>query len=131
MGDYCMNNSYLNWIEKAENDLLNVENNLHSKKIPTDTVCYHCQQFAEKYLKAFLTYHNKDIDKVHNLLFLLQKCISIDEDFNSIRDIVAVLNLYGPSIRYPDFIENPSIDDAKEAYSYSIIVKKFILSKFK
>ena len=40
------------WITKAENDLLNVENNLNSKSIPLDTVCYHCQQAAEKYLKA-------------------------------------------------------------------------------
>ena len=42
------------WIEKAKNDLLNADNNLASDKIPFDTVCFHCQQAAEKLLKAFL-----------------------------------------------------------------------------
>ena len=35
------------WIRKAENDLLAVDNNLASAKIPFDVVCYHCQQAAE------------------------------------------------------------------------------------
>lgn len=40
------------WIAKARNDLLNADNNLASKHVPTDTVCFHCQQAAEKLLKA-------------------------------------------------------------------------------
>lgn len=40
------------WLHKAENDLLNAENNLNSTKIPTDTVCFHCQQGVEKYFNA-------------------------------------------------------------------------------
>ncbi|MBN1583285.1 MAG: HEPN domain-containing protein [Anaerolineae bacterium] len=42
------------WVAKAQNDLLNADNNLHSQKIPHDTVCFHCQQAAEKLLKAYL-----------------------------------------------------------------------------
>lgn len=41
------------WLRKAEHDLLNIENNLASKEIPWDTVCFHAQQAAEKILKAF------------------------------------------------------------------------------
>lgn len=29
------------WIDKADNDILNVENNLASNRIPWDTVCFH------------------------------------------------------------------------------------------
>jgi HEPN domain-containing protein len=42
------------WIAKAHNDLLTVENNLNAEQIPFDTVCFHCQQAAEKFLKAKL-----------------------------------------------------------------------------
>jgi hypothetical protein len=35
------------WLAKAENDLLNADNNLKSEIIPYDTVCFHCQQAAE------------------------------------------------------------------------------------
>jgi HEPN domain-containing protein len=40
--------------EKAEHDLLNVRNDLVATDIPTDTVCFHCHQAAEKYFKGFL-----------------------------------------------------------------------------
>ena len=45
------------WFRKAENDLLNVENNFKADRYPADTVCFHCQQAAEKYLKGFLAWH--------------------------------------------------------------------------
>jgi HEPN domain-containing protein len=38
------------WLAKARNDLLNVDNNLRAEVIPYDTVCFHCQQAAEKVL---------------------------------------------------------------------------------
>ena len=36
-----------------ENDLLNVRNNLAAQEIPWDTICFHSQQAAEKYLKCW------------------------------------------------------------------------------
>ena len=34
------------WLAKADNDLLNADNNLSSERVPFDTVCFHCQQAA-------------------------------------------------------------------------------------
>ena len=43
----------LQWVEKAEHDLLNVEHTLTLEEDgPFDTVCFHAQQCAEKYIKA-------------------------------------------------------------------------------
>lgn len=42
------------WLAKAKNDLLNADNNLKADEVPYDTVCFHCQQAAEKLLKAYL-----------------------------------------------------------------------------
>ena len=40
------------WVAKAENDLRNAEHTLTlQEECPFDTVCFHAQQCAEKYLK--------------------------------------------------------------------------------
>lgn len=45
-------------ISKAENDIINAENSINIKpKPPLDTVCFHPQQCAEKYVKAFLVHY--------------------------------------------------------------------------
>ncbi|MFC1833890.1 HEPN domain-containing protein [Thermodesulfobacteriota bacterium] len=41
------------WLAKAENDLLNIRNNLSAAEVPWDTVCFHAQQTAERLLKTF------------------------------------------------------------------------------
>ena len=43
------------WVEMAEADLRNAEHTLTLEEhCPFNTVCFHAQQCAEKYLKAFL-----------------------------------------------------------------------------
>ncbi len=53
------------WIEKAEKDLLTAERELSFQDPVTDTVCFHCQQAVEKYLKAFLVFHQVYFTKTH------------------------------------------------------------------
>ena len=49
------------WIEKAENDILTsrfLAETMHPA--PAEIICFHCQQAAEKYLKAFLVYNDQE-----------------------------------------------------------------------
>ncbi len=117
------------WLYKAGNDLLNAENNLNSAKIPTDTVCFHCQQGVEKYLKGFLVAKQIEFPNVHNLLLLLELCKEADAAFETLRDYCLVLNDYAVEIRYPDDWFEPSIDDAKEAFAMAFKAKSFILER--
>ncbi len=55
------------WLSKAMNDLLNEDNNFQSEKIPFDTVCFHCQQAAEKLLKAYLVGIGQEYPLSHDL----------------------------------------------------------------
>jgi len=55
------------WLAKARNDLLNADNNLKSEEIPFDTVCFHCQQEAEKLLKAYLVGNGQSYPITHDL----------------------------------------------------------------
>jgi HEPN domain-containing protein len=63
------------WLAKACNDLLNADNNLKSEVVPYDTVCFHCQQAAEKPLKAYLVARGVQPASTHDLLLLLQEIL--------------------------------------------------------
>ncbi len=88
------------WVEKAEHDLLNIENNLAAPQIPWDTVCFHAQQCAEKYLKALLILKDVEIPKTHDLRLLLQRIpseLSLGLDIGK----TLQLNRYTIEARYP------------------------------
>ena len=70
--------NYTSWLRKAENDLLNIENNLSAKRIPWDTVCFHAQQAAEKFLKAYLVHRGVEIKRTHDLVALLSVAVEFD-----------------------------------------------------
>lgn len=56
------------WVLKAENDLKNAAHTLLlGKECPTDTVCFHAQQCAEKYVKALLVLDGIPFPKTHDL----------------------------------------------------------------
>jgi len=60
------------WTDKAEHDFLNIANNLQAHEIPWDTVCFHSQQAAEKYLKAVLADQGIDPPYTHDLVLLAE-----------------------------------------------------------
>ncbi len=103
------------WLAKAQSDLLNADNNLNSENIPFDTVCFHCQQAAEKILKAYLVGNGEEYLFTHDLLMLLERVVILDNNAESLRDSLAILMPYAVEIRYPDDWFMPSEEDAKEA----------------
>ena len=120
----------LNWIKKAESDLKTAKDEIQTENPATDTICFHSQQCIEKYLKAFLTHHQKRFGKTHNIAELIELCKEIDEDFEKLYDIKAEsLTPYAVEIRYPDEFYFPSLEEAKEAIKIAEEVKSFIIEK--
>ncbi len=103
------------WLAKAENDLLNADNNLKSATVPYDTVCFHCQQAAEKLLKAYLVARGVPPPLTHDLLLLLEEILPYCADVEMLRDDLALLMPYAVGIRYPDESFMPTHEDACEA----------------
>lgn len=103
------------WIEKARNDLLNADNNLAAQDVPYDTVCFHCQQAAEKLLKGFLVARGCEYPLTHNLFVILEKVLEFDPTADSLRETLALLDPYSVEVRYPGDAWMPTPDDAKEA----------------
>ncbi|AMM40014.1 DNA-binding protein [Candidatus Desulfofervidus auxilii] len=117
------------WFIKAMEDLKVVEHEmvLLKNEIATSAVCFHCQQFVEKVLKAYLTIKNVDFGKTHNLEFLLELCRKQDRDFEQID--TGNLTFYAVDVRYPDEFYIPSFEEARECYEIAKKVKEFIERK--
>ena len=102
------------WIEKANQDFKTVEILMQSNEGPPGIICYHCQQAAEKFLKAFLIENNVEFPRSHDLLLLLEKfIIPIDETFMEIISEATDLTGFATSTRYPDIADNLDVQIAR------------------
>ena len=105
------------WVTKSTRDLQAAKTMIQVDDIPTDIVCFHCQQCAEKSLKAYLVLMDHDFPKTHDLPKLLQLCITHDKEFTILRDDADFLADYAVEIRYVDDWRDIPIDEAKEDLS--------------
>jgi HEPN domain-containing protein len=118
------------WISKAEGDYRSAEILLFQIENPeVDTGCFHCQQCAEKYIKAFLTEQDIDFPRNHDLVQLLGLCLTVDESFENIRDLLRKLENFGVIIRYPGL--TVPLEMAHEAFSNAGRVREFVRKKLK
>ena len=116
------------WIQKAEEDFKTVEILLANDDYAPSIVCYHCQQTAEKYLKAFLLFLNVEFTKTHDLLELLDNLIiPVNPEFEIIREEAIILTDYAIGTRYPDFLFDPTRETAVEAYEAAQKIRKLVL----
>jgi len=90
------------WTVLADKDFASAE---HVAKtmwpIPHEVVCFHCQQFAEKYLKAFLVLKGQDPPYIHDLARLAALCTAEHSEFARIMQKCVILTSYGSAARYP------------------------------
>ncbi|MEA3476430.1 MAG: HEPN domain-containing protein [Candidatus Cloacimonadota bacterium] len=117
------------WIKKAEKDLLTAERELSFEDPITDTICFHCQQSIEKYLKAFLVYHQIYFPKTHRIMDLIELCATKDPSFKDELQDADNLTDYAVELRYPDVSFEPEIEDANEAFEIAKKIKEFVLNK--
>ncbi len=104
-------------------------------KVPepiAESICFHCQQSVEKFLKAFLFSNNVSVRKTHNIYELLSTCILLDNTFETLKEAkIDILTLYAVDIRYPDDLYIPTLEEAKEALRLAELTRKFVIEKLK
>lgn len=115
------------WIFKANEDVLVINKLTESEFIATSSVCFHCQQAVEKYLKAFLISNGIEIKKTHNIEFLLSECEDIDTDFAGIDP--KNLSDFGVEVRYPGDMYIPSEAETVEHIEIVTLVKELVTEK--
>lgn len=97
------------WLDKAREDL-EVAQVLYEKAFFEPTA-FHCQQAAEKSLKAVYVHKFAELVKTHELGFLAEKVSIPKELFSNCER----LNSFFLSPRYPSMREKVSHDDAQLA----------------
>lgn len=90
------------WVTKAEGDFLAAKALARRRKIPLhDQVCFHCQQCAEKYLKARLEQAGIAYPKTHDLEKLLKLLLPVEPLWAALIPAVQSLSGFAVEFRYP------------------------------
>lgn len=121
-----MSEAYLKeWVRKAEEDFTVATALIRRRKHPTPSaVSFHCQQCAEKYLKAYLVGREIIFPKTHDLLELHKLCLAVNPTFELIGDLLDQLNPYSVTFRYPG--EEATVEEAKAAVKAMKAVRRFV-----
>ncbi|MBI4404032.1 MAG: HEPN domain-containing protein [Deltaproteobacteria bacterium] len=104
----------LAWLEKARADLISAKVLLKTKD-PSQLyqVLFHCQQAAEKSLKAFLVWHAVSFRWTHDIAEIGDQCALIEKSFEPLIGQVKYLSDYAWVYRYPGEDPLPTVKEAK------------------
>ena len=89
------------WLDKAEDDFRFAEANILEGNEFFAQICFHFQQAAEKYLKAYIINKGLKFDKVHDLVHLLRTCAAHEISFSELKEECIILNTAYIETRYP------------------------------
>jgi HEPN domain-containing protein len=117
------------WMHKAEHDLGMAELALGNRPEYTDSICFHCQQAVEKYLKAYLVFLDIRFERKHNLGYLLDLINEKEQVPEENYDLVENLEDYAVEVRYPDDWTEISLEEAQDAFAMAKQIKKFVLER--
>ena len=90
---------------------------------------YHCQQAAEKALKAWLTSRKQEFRKTHDLVELLDQCIGIHPEFEVLQEPARFLIPFATQFRYPGDIFEPPLEEALQALECASTIVHFVMQR--
>lgn len=110
------------WLEKAGSDWTTVEVLVSDKRSPAVAVCFHCQQYVEKLVKAALTLRQIEAPRTHDIRRLCELAIGEVPGLSALLDDADVLSVYAVQSRYPG---EPQVVTPDEMQNAIDIVEKF------
>lgn len=119
------------WLNFAKEDLETAKALLNGDFLFNRSICYHCQQSAEKDLKAYIIYLDLPLNKTHNLIKLVDQISELDKEITHLQQAVEVLTDYILTARYPDDSDLIADEESKLAFKESEKINNYIRSKIK
>jgi HEPN domain-containing protein len=118
------------WMIKAWRDLETARRVAAGQPPFYDVSVYHCQQAAEKAVKAFLIHHGQPFEKTHDIEVLVDLAAELDSSFRQLADAADTLTPYATRFRYPNatFAVEPQPAEHNEALNHAQAVYDFVLS---
>jgi HEPN domain-containing protein len=117
------------WLQKAREDLQITRQLLKGSKALSGGAIFHCQQAAEKALKAFLVWHDVPFRKTHDLQEVGNACVKKDTTLNEVISHAIPLTDYAWKFRYPGEPDRPSRREVEEALTIAAAVYRTIRSR--
>jgi len=117
------------WFRKADADIQTVEI-LLSHGGDMEMAAMHIQQAVEKYLKGYLLSTGWKLDRIHDLVALLDEAAKRDTAFERFRQFCESVNAFYFEARYPFMVPPPPEEEVKNFLEQAKQLIEFILSKF-
>ncbi len=89
-------------VRKAAADIALLEKVLHSPEVTDEIIGFHCQQAAEKLLKAVLSEVGAEYPRTHNLRFLMDQLADAGVALPAELADLDMLTPFGALLRYDD-----------------------------
>ena len=119
----------LEWISKAEDDFHVAQMSYRARRHPSyDAAVFHCQQCAEKYLKARLEEAGIAFLRTHDLLVLHQNALAVEPAWIVLQLFLIFLSPYAVAYRYPGISATKL--DARDALKNCREVRRVIRGAF-
>jgi HEPN domain-containing protein len=117
------------WVRKAESDYAVAKKIARGSDPHHDEVCFHCQQCAEKYLKALLVEHGLTVPRTHILEDLVISLLAHEASLRSLRIGARFLTRFAVATRYPG--KNATKREATSALRWAAKVRAAIRKPLK
>lgn len=115
------------WLNKADEDFEFAKVNLEEGKSFFPQICFHFQQAAEKYIKAFIIAKEIEFKKVHDLGLLLKMAASRDASLEELKEDSEYLAAFYIETRYPvHWPTNFTRSEASRAHHAALRIQKAI-----
>ena len=116
------------WMSKAWRDLETARRAVAGQPPFYDVAVYHCQQAAEKAVKAFLVRHGQPYEKTHDIEVLVDIAGEIEPGFRQWADDADSLTPYATRFRYPNatFAVDPLPEEYDEALRQAQSIYDFV-----
>jgi HEPN domain-containing protein len=122
-------NNYREWVKKAEEDLISLESLLKHKDGSPSTGCFLAQQAAEKLLKALLIYKEFELEKVHDLVKIINTLELRIPEVRGFENDITTITRYYIETRYPGDYPEFTWNECQKAHEIILKIKVFVLSK--
>ena len=116
------------WLDRAQRDLRLARLAAGDPSL-SGLAAFHCQQAAEKALKAFLAWRNQPLPRTHDLPALLVRCQALEPAFAGLQHAAGTLDVYLTAGRYPDTGPEPSAAEAAQAMRHAEQVVAFVAAR--
>lgn len=103
------------WLSRAEQDLRAAHVDLGADPPLRGDAAFHCQQAAEKALKALLTRHDHPFRKTHDIGELAMAALEHEPSLEGLLRESVVLTEYAWRFRYPGELFEPDLEEVRAA----------------